>query len=242
MSDTRLPDCPPAFSVVVPAAGLGKRMGARKPLLELGGWPMIMCTLLRLAAARGCGEIVIAAHPEDLERYAGGWGDQLRGRFGVTAVVPGGQHRQQSVLAGLEASDPSVPLVLIHDAVRPLVQPALVERVAARASEAGAAIAAVPAVATVKEVDAGGRIVGTPPRDTLWHAQTPQGFRRDLILEAHRAARDDGFLGTDDAQLVERTGHAVLVVEDSPENIKITTPEDLTLAEAILKRQQTGGK
>jgi 2-C-methyl-D-erythritol 4-phosphate cytidylyltransferase len=113
-----------------------------------------------------------------------------------------------------------------------------VEKVAARAAETGAAIAAVPSVATVKEVDAKGVIVRTPARERLWLAQTPQGFRRDLILEAHRRARADGFVGTDDAQLVERLGHGVVVVEDSPENLKITNPEDLPLAETVLKRQQ----
>jgi len=229
----------PAFSAVVAAAGQGTRMGGgvRKPFLLLGGQPILEHVLSRLCAARGLAEVVVAVHPDDLDSYRRQSGE-LKAKFRVTAIVPGGAVRQESVLAALEATSPGVPLVLIHDAVRPLVLPGLVEKVAARAAETGAAIAAVPSVATVKEVDAEGVIVRTPARERLWLAQTPQGFRRDLILEAHRRARADGFVGTDDAQLVERLGHGVVVVEDSPENLKITNPEDLPLAETVLKRQQ----
>ena len=233
----------PAFAAVVPAAGSGARMQAesRKPLLLLDGVPILIHTLRRLRLARGCGEIVIAVHPEDLATCRGHWWDQMVSGLQVSAVVAGGATRQQSVLAALEATSPSAELVLIHDAVRPLVQVDLIERVAARAADCGAAIAAVPTVATIKEVDARGRILNTPSRDRLWMAQTPQGFGRRLALRAHREARDDGFVGTDDALLVERMGLAVTVVRDSPDNIKITNPRDLPVAETILRQQREQG-
>jgi len=232
---------PCTFSAVVPAAGRGERMGQRKALLKLAGRPMLLHTLERLMAARGCTEVVIAVHPDDLECFTSEWADRLRKEFRVSAIVPGGEYRQQSVLAALEATRAEADLILIHDAARPLVQPQLIEQVAARAAQTGAAIAAVPSVATVKEVNADGRILSTPPRESLWLAQTPQGFRRELILRAHRRAQDEGFLGTDDALLVERMGVPVVIVEDSAENLKITTPADLVVAEVILKRQQDAG-
>jgi 2-C-methyl-D-erythritol 4-phosphate cytidylyltransferase len=185
--------------------------------------------------------VVIAVNQEDLDYYRDRWRAEMQARFGVSAIVPGGAVRQASVLAAIEATDPSAEIVLIHDAVRPLVQVELVEKVAARAAECGAAIAAVPAVATVKEVDAQGIIKNTPPRDRLWIAQTPQGFRRELALQAHRKAQEDGFVGTDDALLVERMGLPVAVVEDRPDNIKITTAQDLAVAEAILRQQRKDG-
>ena len=234
---------PPAFSAVVPAAGLGARMRAqsRKPLLPLDGVPILFHTLWRLSLATGCNEIVIAVNRDDLDYYRDRWWGEMRSRFGVSAVVPGGAVRQASVLAALEATDTSAKLVLIHDAVRPLVRVELIEEVAARVAECGAAIAAVPAVATVKEVDPQGIIRDTPPRDRLWMAHTPQGFRRELALQAHRKAREDGFVGTDDALLVERMGLPVAVVEDRPDNIKITTAQDLAVAEAILRLQREEG-
>ncbi|GAG53367.1 unnamed protein product, partial [marine sediment metagenome] len=127
----------------------------------------------------------------------------------------------------------------IHDAVRPLVRPDVVRRVAQAASRCGAAIAAIPATETVKEVAEAGRIVRTPPRRTLWCARTPQGFHRDLILKAHREAAAAGFEGTDDSELVERLGHEVRVVEDHYDNVKITTDQDLAVAEALLRWQES---
>lgn len=239
LSDSDQPDDMREYSVVVPAAGLGARMQAerRKPLLGIEGRPIILHTLARLSAARGCTEIVLVVHPDDLRFFRRRWGGALREEFGVRAIVPGGASRQESVRAGLEASDPDAKVVLVHDAVRPLVSLEVIENVAARAAESGGAIAAVPAVATIKEVDGDGRIVETPPRHNLWMAQTPQGFRREILVRAHDAARERGMTGTDDAGLVEALGEDVYVVEDSPENLKITTPEDTAVAEAILRWQ-----
>jgi len=218
-------------------------MGAalRKPLLLLDTIPILLHALWRLRSAAGCAGTAVAVHPEDMDFFTAERREVLRAEFGVQAVVSGGTTRQESVLAALEATSPSIPLVLIHDAVRPLVQVELVERVAAGAAECGAALAAVSVVPTIKEVAPDGHVVRTPPRETLWVAQTPQGFRRELILDAHRRARQEGFVGTDDALLVERMGHRVVVVEDCSENLKITTPADLAAAEAVLRWQRDQG-
>jgi 2-C-methyl-D-erythritol 4-phosphate cytidylyltransferase len=225
------------FSVVVPAAGAGVRMGGRrKPLLEVCGRPILFHTIERLLQASGCVEIVPVVHADELRNAD--LSSRLRDDFGITRLVPGGHTRQDSALAGLEAVRDDVQLVLIHDAVRPLVDPAVVRKVAEAAHRGGAAIAAVPAAETVKEVDAAGVIRATPPRERLYLARTPQGFRKDLILRAHYAAREAGFCGTDDAQLVERMGHEVVVVQDTYDNLKITTAEDLAIAEAVLRWRQ----
>ncbi len=215
--------------------------GLRKPLLSLDSIPILLHTLCRLKAASGCKEMVLAVHPLDLVFYTPERRESLRAEFGVKAIVAGGATRQESVLTALEATTTGLPLVLIHDAVRPLVEVELIERVALRAGECGAALAAVPAVATIKEVAPDGHVLRTPPRESVWMAQTPQCFRRELIVRAHRQARRDGFVGTDDALLVERLGHRVEVVEGSPENLKITTPTDLAVAETLLRRQREQG-
>lgn len=236
---TRTADQPaagPAFSIVVPAAGMGRRMGGRKkPFLLICGRPVLYYALERLRQAPGCAELVPVVHPDEYESAE--LRDELTARFGITQVAAGGATRQASVLAGLEAVREDLDLVLIHDAVRPLVDPDLVYRVAVAAQQFGAAIAAVPVTDTVKEVKDPDRIVGTLARAGLWFAHTPQGFRKDLILRAHRAAREEGLCATDDAQLVERLGEEVRVVQDTYDNLKITTEEDLALAEAILRRR-----
>ncbi|MGD2176179.1 MAG: 2-C-methyl-D-erythritol 4-phosphate cytidylyltransferase [Candidatus Brocadiaceae bacterium] len=225
------------FAAVVPAAGTGTRMGGcKKPYLPLAGRPVLDHTVQRLLAAEGCRQIVVVVHEQEFAR--GDVADHLEAEFGVRDVVPGGPSRQESVRCGLGRVRAELDLVLIHDAVRPLVSPDVVRRVAVAAKEHGAAIAAVPAVETVKEVADDERIVGTPPRRTLWYARTPQGFRRDLIVRAHHEVGEAGFNGTDDAELVERLGEPVYVVEDCYDNVKITTEEDLVVAEAILRRQE----
>jgi len=233
-----------AFAVLVTAAGTGERMGRRrKPYLDLAGKSILLRTLERLSAAGGCEQVVVVVHEE--EHTAGEVARVLERELGPVRVVPGGTTRQASARAGLQAVGEDVPVVLIHDAVRPLVRPEVVRRVAAAALEHGAAIAAVPATETIKQVEPDGTIAVTPLRQRLWYARTPQGFRRELIVRAHREALGAGFEGTDDAQLVERLGLPVRVVEDSYDNIKITTDEDLAVAEALLRRQleapQPGG-
>ncbi|MBS3764068.1 MAG: 2-C-methyl-D-erythritol 4-phosphate cytidylyltransferase [Planctomycetes bacterium] len=232
----------PNFAAVVPAAGSGTRMKMRrrKAFLELDGLPILFHSLARLKAARGCREICLAVHPNDLTFCRQKLGQMLREYFLVSAIVPGGKSRQESVLSALEATSSSMKQVLIHDAARPLVRPLIVEEVARRTAETGAAIAACRAIATVKEVDEKQRIVGTPDRKRLWVAHTPQGFHRDLALESHRRASPE-LEATDDASLVEQMNSDVFVVEDKQDNLKITTPEDLRVGEAILAWQKSSG-
>jgi len=216
------------FALLLPAAGLGARMGGRKTLLALAGRPILRHTLERFAPFRGriCQTIVVA-HPADLsaiERECPG-----------ACVVAGGARRQDSVAAGLARVAPEADLVAIHDAVRPFVASAAIAAALEAAERVGAAIVATPMKPTVKRV-AEGLIAATVDRHGLWCAQTPQVFRRPLLLEACAAAQREGAEVTDDAQLVERLGHPVAVVPGSDLNLKITTPEDLALAEAILAR------
>jgi 2-C-methyl-D-erythritol 4-phosphate cytidylyltransferase len=229
----RLP-APVRFSAVVAAAGTGRRMGGRgKALLKLAGRPILYRAIEALRAAPGCAEIVPVLHQDEYDDA--GLAARLRRRYDIRKTALGGPTRQASVLAGLELVSEGLPVVLIHDAARALVDPAVVQQVAEAAAQHGAAIAAVPVAETVKEVDSSGCVRATPARDALWLARTPQGFGKDLILQAHRAARDEGFCATDDAQLVERLGMPVRIVQDSYDNLKITTPEDLAIAEAILR-------
>jgi 2-C-methyl-D-erythritol 4-phosphate cytidylyltransferase len=152
----------------------------------------------------------------------------------VTRVVAGGERRQDSVRHGLQEVENDADLVLVHDAVRPLITRDLVERAIQRAAEVGAAVAAIPMRDTVKQVGAGRLIEATVDRGHLWLAQTPQVFRAALLREAHRKAHLEGFHATDDAQLLEWMGHPVAVVDGSEENIKITRPQDLAIGEAVL--------
>jgi 2-C-methyl-D-erythritol 4-phosphate cytidylyltransferase len=152
----------------------------------------------------------------------------------VGAVVAGGVRRQDSVAAGLEALPPEVNLVVVHDGVRPFVTAEMVAAVVEAAKDVGAAVTAVPVTDTVKKVD-GGVVVETLRRERLVCVQTPQAFSRSLLAEALGRAETDGVAGTDEAALVERLGHPVRVVSGSPYNLKITTPEDWALAEALLR-------
>jgi len=235
------------FAVIVPAAGEGRRMGGRptggrrKPFLLLDGRPVIHHVVARLCRAPGCAQIILVLRPDDAAD--GELCENLRALGAVSDIVLGGATRQESVAAGLAAVRGDVPVVLTHDAARPLIDPSVVTRVAEAASEHGAAVAAVPATDTVKEVGQGGVVARTPSRDSLWFAHTPQGLQRDLFERAHEAARQDDFCGTDDVQLAERIGAEVVVVQDTYDNIKITSEEDLSIAEAILQwqRERKGG-
>jgi 2-C-methyl-D-erythritol 4-phosphate cytidylyltransferase len=234
MSDANPLRKPRPWCAVIVAAGLGTRMGGdvKKPYLEIAGRPILHHTVERFLRAPGCEEIVLVVHPA--EHADGTLEREMQEQFGVRKVVAGGRTRRHSVLAGLEATAPELDAVLIHDGVRPNVSERVIGEVVHQVREHGAAIAAVPATETVKVVDRARRIEDTPERDTLWFARTPQGFRRELILEAHRRADRQDYPCTDDAQLVEWLGGEVVVVRDDYENIKITTPSDLLLAEALL--------
>jgi 2-C-methyl-D-erythritol 4-phosphate cytidylyltransferase len=223
------------FAVVLPAAGTGRRMGGcKKPLLELGGQPILFRVIATMQGVAGCVEVVPVLHANEV-------GDRdlaamLLERFGIERPVAGGATRQASVFEGLKALQSDAEIVLVHDAVRPLVSAEVVRRVAESAAQCGGAIAAVPCSDTVKEVgQEGDAIRRTVPREPLWLARTPQGFHRSALIEAERRAAEDGFLGTDEAQIVERIWGEVSVVEDTRDNLKITTREDLAIAEAILR-------
>ena len=226
--------------VIIPAAGLGTRMAGSatgkapaKQFTELNGVPVLIHTLRKFAEAPGISEIVVAMRKQEAENFS----PRLeKERFKKPVrIVEGGGHRQESVSNALAAiSAGPDDLVLVHDAVRPFVDREIIENVVEAAGRHGAAIAAVPAVDTVKQVDrtADGAVVNaTIPREHVVLVQTPQGFRFSVIKQAFDEAARDGFVGTDEASVVERMGHPVAVVMGSPRNMKITTPADLELAE-----------
>lgn len=224
-----------AVWAVVPAAGQGLRMGRKKPLMPLAGRPILRWTLDVFEATPVIAQVVVAVGVEDVEA----WRRDLAACPKVRAVVAGGAERQDSVRLGLAAVPAEVPWVAVHDGVRPCITPELVERVVGEARAHGAAIAALPVSETVKRaVD--GWVKETVERDGLWAVQTPQVFRADLLREAHRRAAAEGVRGTDDSALVERLGVPVRLVPGLAGNVKITRPEDLPLAEALLERRAEG--
>ena len=227
-------------SVIFPAAGQGKRMnaGVNKVFLELAGRPMLIRTLLRFSAVPEVGELIVVVGEDEIAAVS----RLLVHVKGLKPyhVVAGGSERQYSVWNGLKRVADDADVVLVHDAARPLVTSCTIEAVIAAARAQGAAIAAVPEKNTIKVVSETGIVRSTPARSTLWAVQTPQGFRKDILIEANEKAEADGFLGTDDASLVERLGRPVRVVMSDYSNIKVTTPEDLLVAEAFL-RQAHGG-
>lgn len=224
----------PDTAAVVLAAGRGRRMGrGNKALLELNGEPLLARPLRTLRAAPSVGEIVLVMMPEDLSALRRSWGLDPAA-LGADRVVAGGAERWLSSRAGCEATGAQWDVLLVHDAARALVEAATVEAVAAAVRVHGAALAAVPLADTLKRVDAAGAVAATIERTGLWTAQTPQGARRDLLLAAFVAWSGPG-LPTDEAMLLEAAGHSPAVVAASRRNLKITTAEDLELAEALLR-------
>ncbi|HLW48982.1 MAG TPA: 2-C-methyl-D-erythritol 4-phosphate cytidylyltransferase [bacterium] len=226
-------------AAVVPAAGRGERFGGNGPkaLVALRGRPLVEYALAALGAASSVGAIVVAAPADALDRV-----EQAARRAAgakITAVVPGGSDRQASVARGLAALPPAYDIVLVHDGARPLTPVPLIDAVAAAAAAYGAATAAVAVDETVKR-GADGWVRSTVDRDGLYRIQTPQGFQRTVLDAAHREAERTGFRGTDDAALVERLGRPVRLVPGSPLNLKVTVPDDLQLAEALLRGEEPG--
>ena len=231
-------------AAVVPAAGRGERLGPGSPkaLRDLGGLPILVHAVRALVSARSVDLVVVAAPP-------GGGVDEVRALLSdhvplaAVTVISGGSSRQRSVALALRHLPVEVDVVLVHDAARPLVPAELVDAVtsAVRAG-ASAVIPVLPVTDTVKEIDAGGRVVATLDRASLRAVQTPQGFERTLLERAHEvAARDDVDDVTDDAGLVERLGETVVVVPGHEEAFKVTRPFDLVVAEAILARRRSAG-
>jgi len=241
--------------VIIPAAGLGTRMSpmptakevrekkphSSKQFTDLAGTPILIHTLRKFAAVDTVNEIWIALRENEIE----GFRDRLTTEakdvlHKKVEFVTGGEHRQQSVEHALNAITAAPDdIVLVHDAVRPLVTPEIIHEVIEAAQKYGAAIAGLPAVDTVKQVERtseGAIIKATIPRAAVVLAQTPQGFRYSVIKKAFDEAAADGFMGTDEASLAERSGHEVAVVMGSPKNLKITTPADMDLAEFYLRK------
>lgn len=220
------------YTVVIPAAGKGKRMGAdeNKLMLTLQGKPIIVWTVEMFAKDSWCTHIVLAVRPEEQSWFE----QQLRHVQTPITYVTGGEERQQSVRAGLQVVDQD-DVVLIHDGARPFVRLDQLHAVA-EAAEMKGAILAVPVKDTVKQV-MDGCITQTVPRETLWLAQTPQAFPARAIQVAHEQAEAAHFIGTDDASLLEWIGQQVTIIHGDYHNIKMTTPEDLLFGEAILMKE-----
>ena len=234
-------------SVIIPAAGLGTRMGrpspegagtSRKQFMLLEGSPILLHTIRKFASSSAVTEIVVALRGDDLQ-----WaGDLLkRETFGKPVrLVEGGETRQQSVENALASLGDGTELVAVHDAVRPFIEHETLERVFAEAAGSGAAIVGIVPVDTVKEVHRN-KVRATLPRDKLILTQTPQVFRFELLKQAFDKAREDGFTGTDESSLVERLEQVeVSVVLGSDRNIKITKPSDMDLARHFLAEEMTG--
>jgi len=223
-------------TAIIAAAGLGKRMGGDRPkqYLELGGRPIICHTLDRFLNASVASDVIVVVEPgreadfkkDILEAY---------GYPKSWMVICGGAARQDSIANGLRHVSADCDVILVHDGVRPFVTTAQIERAAAVAMQDGACVIASPIKETVKRVGPEGIVIETVDRKYLWSAETPQGFLTNILKEAMTAASNDGFVGTDDASLVERLGIQVTVIEGTGHNIKITTPADIAIAEAILK-------
>ncbi|MRR18051.1 MAG: 2-C-methyl-D-erythritol 4-phosphate cytidylyltransferase [Deltaproteobacteria bacterium] len=223
---------------IIPAGGSGKRLGSEtaKQYLSLQSLPVLVHTLLVFQESASIQEIVLVVPEDDLtfvrERIVHPY--KLRK---VTTVVAGGRERQDSVRNGFLAITKACDVVVIHDGVRPFVTRDMIERVVEAAAGEGAAAVGVRAKDTMKEVTAENIVTATLPRSHLWQTQTPQAFQYDVLSRAFAKAGDDGYYGTDDASLVERTGVKVRMVAGSYENIKITTPEDLIVAQALMKER-----
>ena len=231
------PDAGIAYAALVVAAGRGSRMGAGLPkqYRRIGGRPVLARTLLAFLEDPACETVLVAIHPDDRALYA----EAVAGMDDPRLMPPvaGGATRQASVLAGLEAlaGRPAAPgAVLVHDAARPFVSAGVIGRVAGALAVADGAIPGLPVTDTLKRCGAGGRIEATVPRDGLWRAQTPQGFRFAPLLAAHRAASKAGEgTFTDDAAIAEWAGLTVVVVPGEAVNVKITTDEDLRAADVM---------
>jgi 2-C-methyl-D-erythritol 4-phosphate cytidylyltransferase len=231
------------ITAILPAAGLGTRMGAETPkqFLELGGEPLVIFTLRRLAACSAITDFILATRADELafleDRVA-------RARIGRPArVVHGGETRQQSVGNALAQVAAETEIVMVHDAVRPFVTVEQLDRLIVEARGRGAVILGIPAIDTVKEVKRASlpedvaRITGTIPRERIVLAQTPQAFRYGILREAFARAEADGVTASDEASLVERLGQDVYVVLGSERNLKITRPADMDLARFYLEQE-----
>lgn len=215
---------------IITAAGYGKRMGKPKQFLELNGKPILERTIAVFERARIIDEIIVVVNEEDV-----GW---VKKSGKVRQVVGGGKERQVSVFNGLKVLPGDTEIVAIHDGARPFITSEIIENAIVEAKKVGAVVVGVPVKDTIKKVSSKQLAVSsTVDRSQLWAAQTPQVFKKDIILKAYQAGKDK-FQVTDDAMLVEKMGKPVKMVMGSYQNIKITTPEDLIIAEGIIREYE----
>jgi 2-C-methyl-D-erythritol 4-phosphate cytidylyltransferase len=224
------------YHVVIPAAGQGKRMnaGKNKQFLMIDHVPLLIHTLRVFEEDLLCSEIVLAVNEQEVETI-----HQLVKKYRITKVkkvVVGGKERQQSVYEGLKQIQGN-PVVLIHDGARPFIRMETIHQLIVKTNEEGAAVVAVPVKDTIKQVHYN-QITATVDRSSLWSIQTPQAFHLDEIKHAHSVAEKENLKGTDDASLLEHLNRPITIVRGDYENIKITTPEDLLFAEAIIKKRK----
>ncbi|QSX08159.1 2-C-methyl-D-erythritol 4-phosphate cytidylyltransferase [Alkalibacter rhizosphaerae] len=227
----------PFVSAIIVAAGNGSRMnaGRNKQYLYLNGKPILVHTLKAFEKCGSIDEVILVISAQDAALCR----EEVLATNGfkkIKALVFGGQTRQESMYNGLREVSKQAEIVVTHDGARPLIHTKTLTQCVEETITHGATIVAVPVKETIKMVGDDLEVIDTPKRSCLWSVQTPQTFRRELLEEAHKSAKEAGFLGTDDAMLVERLGHPVKVVKGHYENIKITTPEDLILAESIFQR------
>jgi 2-C-methyl-D-erythritol 4-phosphate cytidylyltransferase len=220
---------------IIPAGGSGKRMNEKlsKQYLLLDGIPVLVHTLKKFQESQKIDEIFLIVPKDDIT-FAG---ECIIDKYGISKasrILAGGRERQDSVRNGIHALEKEHDIIVIHDAVRPFITEEMLLTVIHEASLVRAVTVGVPVKDTVKAVNGNGWIVETPSRHNLWHTQTPQAFKRDIIQRAHEEAEKDNYYSTDDASLVERTGIAVKMIHGSYDNIKITTKNDILLAEVLI--------
>lgn len=226
-------------SAIVLAAGEGRRLAAdvAKSYLPLAGRPLVLRTLDRVFTAKAVESVVVVVAGEDLQRCE----SMLRADPALKnrpwLLQTGGATRQQSAMRGLERVSADCEIVVIHDAARPFVSGELIDRCIAAAKAKGAAVAGLPVRDTIKAVSSERWVQSTPERSALWEIQTPQAFRRELIVAAHERAVREGFVVTDDAMTLERLGIPVYVIDGERTNFKITVPDDVRLAEILLRAE-----
>ena len=225
-------------SAIIVAAGKGVRMNdtIRKQYLDLAGLPILAHSVMTFDSCDLIDHIFLAVPKEDIEYCLKNILASLELKNKID-LIPGGPRRQDSVYNGLQALKKETSIVVIHDGVRPFIQPGNLSSCILGAKDSGACIIGIAAGDTIKRVGKSGLIEKTLARDGIWLAQTPQAFQYELIIKAHEKARKDGYSGTDDALLVERLGINVRIISGSKSNIKITTQEDLAVAKAMLNAQ-----
>jgi 2-C-methyl-D-erythritol 4-phosphate cytidylyltransferase len=224
-------------TAIVLAAGAGRRIGGNtaKVFLPLAGRPLLLRTLDRVFSARSIEQVVLVVAGNEVRRCETllRADTALRGLPWLLQI--GGATRQQSAKRGLEKIRSDIDIVMIHDGARPLVSASLIDRCVEAAEDKGAVVVGLPVRDTIKMVSEDRRIQSTPERSSLWEIQTPQVFKRELIVDAHERAERDGVEATDDAMLVERLGKPVFIIDGERTNLKITVPEDVWLAESLIR-------